>query len=94
MTPEMHATPETAPADVGTLAREHTADVVERLKELLGGDDGRLSLAAAAMLLDRGWGKVEGRAEPAAAPLTVIRAPNVSEDTESWLQQYAPPATR
>ena len=74
-------------ADVGTLARGHTGDVIARLKEWLGGDDARSSLAAAAMLLDRGWGKVEGKADPTATVASVVRLPMVAEDTETWLQQ-------
>ena len=77
-------------ADVGILARGHTGDVIARLKEWLGGDDARSSLAAAAMLLDRGWGKVEARADPTVAPASVVRLPMVAEDIETWLQQKAP----
>ena len=84
------------PAEVRALAREHTTDAIGRLAGLLESEDHRVSLAAANALLDRGWGKVEGTADWTAptAPITVIRAPEVAADTETWLEQYAPPRTR
>lgn len=47
-------------------------------------------MAAAAMLLDRGWGKVEGRPDAVGTPIMVIRVPNVADDTEAWRRQYGP----
>jgi hypothetical protein len=52
-------------------------------------ENDRASPAAAAMLLDRGRGKAEGRADPTAAPVTVIRAPLVAGDTDAWQKQIA-----
>ncbi len=80
--------------DVRTLARLQTETVINALAAWVESENDRASLAAAAMLLDRGWGKVEGRADPTAAPVTVIRAPMIAEDTEAWQQQHAPPAPR
>jgi hypothetical protein len=80
--------------DVRTLARGQTQTVIDALTAWVESDNDRASLAAATILLDRGWGKVEGRADPTTAPITVIRAPMVAEDTEAWQQQYAPPAAR
>ena len=82
------------PAEVRALAREHTTDAIARLAGLLESEDHRVSLAAANALLDRGWGKVEPTADAIAMPappITVIRAPEVVADTETWLEQYAPP---
>ena len=67
---------------------------MKRLDQWLASADDRASLAAATILLDRGWGKVEARADPTGPPVTVIRAPMVAEDTESWQQQYARAADR
>jgi hypothetical protein len=82
------------PADARTFARQRTDAVMKRLDEWLATKEDRPSLAAAAMLLDRGWGKVEARTDPVGAPVTVIRAPMVAEDAERWLDQHAPPTTR
>ena len=81
------------PGDVRALARRRTDAVMKRLDEWLATTDDRASLAAAAMLLDRGWGKVEARTDPTGAPVMVMRLPTVAEDTETWRQQHAPPST-
>lgn len=44
-------------AFIKELAREHTVPAIERLAFWLQSDDGRVSVAAATALLDRGWGK-------------------------------------
>jgi hypothetical protein len=54
--------------------------VITRLEQWLASQDDRASMAAAAMLLDRGWGKVEGRPDAVGTPITVIRVPNVADD--------------
>jgi hypothetical protein len=81
-------------ADVGTLARRKTEEVIDALAAWVKSDNDRAALAAATILLDRGWGKVDARADSAGTPITVIRAPTVAEDSEAWEQQYAPPAVR
>jgi hypothetical protein len=75
--------------DVRTFARARTDAVMKRLDQWLASADDRASLAAATILLDRGWGKVEGRADPTGPPVTVILAP-IADDSESWRQQYGP----
>jgi hypothetical protein len=45
--------------EVRALAREHTARAIERLADMLDHPDGRVVVAAASTLLDRGWGKPE-----------------------------------
>lgn len=44
-------------AEIKALAREHGPKAIERLAELMGGDDPRVAVAAAQALLDRGYGK-------------------------------------
>lgn len=44
-------------AEVKALARESGAEAVQKLVELMRGDDRRTALAAAQALLDRGYGK-------------------------------------
>ena len=81
-------------ADVGTLARRKTEEVIDALAAWVKSNNDRAALAAATILLDRGWGKVDARVDPIGAPITVIRAPTVAEDSEAWEQQYAPPPVR
>ena len=49
--------------DVRTVAREHTQEAVARLVEWMRGDDAKISMAAAAALLDRAWGKASTGAD-------------------------------
>jgi hypothetical protein len=42
---------------VQTLARDHTPQAIDRLARALEDPDSRVAVAAAGMLLDRGWGK-------------------------------------
>lgn len=44
-------------ADVRRLAREHTAEAVNRLVAWMRSDSAKASVSAAQALLDRGWGK-------------------------------------
>lgn len=43
--------------EVKSLAREHGAEAITKLVELMRGDDSRIAKAAADSLLDRGFGK-------------------------------------
>jgi hypothetical protein len=43
--------------DVKMLARKYTAQAIERLAFWLASDNPKASVSAAAVLLDRGWGK-------------------------------------
>jgi hypothetical protein len=78
-------------ADVKALAREHTAAAINRLKHWLDGDDARVSIAAAAALLDRARGRDEGKIETTITRIAVIRAPMVAKDADAWREQHAPP---
>lgn len=44
-------------AEIKALAREYGPRAVERLAELMDGDDPRVAVAASQALLDRGYGK-------------------------------------
>jgi hypothetical protein len=57
--------------DVAALAREHTAAAVATLVEMLTADDEKLRVAAAAALLDRGWGR-PGQPIEAARPFAQL----------------------
>ena len=56
-------------ADVGTLARRKTEEVIDALAAWVKSNNDRAALAAASILLDRGWGKVDARADPIGAPI-------------------------
>jgi hypothetical protein len=45
------------PAEVRDLARQHSTEAIERLIHWMKSDDGRISVAAANALLDRGFGR-------------------------------------
>jgi len=45
------------PAEVRDLARQHSTEAIERLIHWMKSDDGRISVAAANALLDRGYGR-------------------------------------
>ena len=46
-----------APANIRSLARNHTDESIERLAFWLRSDNPKASVGAAIALLDRGWGK-------------------------------------
>jgi hypothetical protein len=45
------------PAEVREMARRHSKEAIERLIHWMKSDDGRISVAAANALLDRGFGR-------------------------------------
>jgi hypothetical protein len=45
------------PAEVRDLPRQHSTEAIERLIHWMKSDDGRISVAAANALLDRGFGR-------------------------------------
>jgi hypothetical protein len=58
--------------EVAALAREHSAEAIERLAYWMRSDDSRASVAASEKLLDRAWGKAQQAVEvsgPEGAPL-------------------------
>jgi hypothetical protein len=76
-------------AEARELARAHTPAAIARLVHWLESDNDRASIAAAAALLDRGWGKVDTKADTAPPTrIAVIRAPKVAKDMTEWQQRY------
>ena len=61
-------------AEVQDLARQHAPEAIERLVEIMRGDNVRAAATAASLILDRGFGKpvqpVDGNGE--GGPLTVV----------------------
>jgi hypothetical protein len=43
--------------DIKALARAHTVEAIDRLLQVLRGDNDRAAVAACSIILDRGWGK-------------------------------------
>ncbi len=78
-------------AEVEALARAKGPKAIERLAYWLESDDGRISVAAAKTLLDRGYGTP---AQTIVATVTdernVIRAPEMSETPADWQSTYTP----
>lgn len=79
--------------EVRELAREQTARAVERLVFWLNSDNAKASVAAAQVLLDRGWGKAVQHIESKAVGRYVVRIPEKQPDAGTWLQKHAPLAT-
>jgi hypothetical protein len=76
------------------LARQHTDTAIGTLVEICGNKDvpPAARVAAAGILLDRGWGKPRQPVENS-GELThkyVIRAPSPVEDAQRWIERYAP----
>jgi hypothetical protein len=44
--------------EIKELARAHTVEAIERLLQVIRGDNDRAAVAACSIILDRGWGKV------------------------------------
>jgi hypothetical protein len=78
-------------SEVKDLARAHTAAAIERLAHWMMSDDARASVAASAALLDRAWGKAEVKADVSVSRHYVARVPEKSRDTDTWVQNHAPP---
>ena len=61
-------------AEVQDMARQHAPEAIERLVEIMRGDNVRTAAAAASLILDRGFGKptqlIDGNGE--GGPLMVI----------------------
>lgn len=74
--------------DVAALAREHTAAAVDTLVELLTAKDLKLRMAAAAALLDRGWGK-PGQPVEAPRPFARLSDEQLTRGIDLLLQAMA-----
>ncbi len=78
-------------AEIEELARRAAPDAIDRLKHWLKDQDGRISVKAAEVLLNRGFGTP---AQTIVATVTdernVIRAPEMSETPADWQSTYTP----
>lgn len=77
--------------DLAALAREHTVEAVEKLVEVMRGDDPSRALYAVQQLLDRGWGKpitpiVDETPTESLSLLHLIAARRVAEALEQVVQ--------
>ena len=78
--------------DLKAMAREHTVEAIQRLAHWMRGNDPRASVAAANVLLDRGWGKAAQPVEHSGEiqQSYVVRMPLREQDTRTWQQEHAP----
>ncbi len=78
-------------AEIEELARHAAPDAIDRLKHWLKNEDGRIAVAAAKVLLDRGFGTP---AQTITATVTdernVVRAPEVSVTPDAWQTSHKP----
>lgn len=83
-----------APVDIAALARVHGPQCVAVVVDLLASTDERIRLAAATVLIERGFGKpVQPIAGDPDNPLTVryvIEMPAAIESKEEWRRRYVP----
>ena len=85
--------PKRAPilAEIEELARYASPKAIERLKYWLKAEDGRISVAAAKVLLDRGFGTPS---QTITAVVTdernVIRVPETADSAEGWQTGHKP----
>jgi hypothetical protein len=81
---------------ITALARQYTGDAIKTLVEICKDPQAPPAprVAAATVLLDRGWGRAVQTTDITSNGDTVryvIMAVPEAENTEDWLQQYAPP---
>lgn len=78
-------------AEIEELARHAAPDAIARLKHWLKDDDGRISVKAAEVLLNRGFGTPP---QTITATVTdersVIRAPDVAASPDAWQGTHKP----
>jgi hypothetical protein len=80
------------PTEIKSLARSYTELAIQTLAGITqNGTSESARVAAASILLDRGWGKAEQRIESDTTIRYVADVPAVSETVEQWQQQHAPP---
>ncbi len=65
---------------------------ISRLAYWMGSDNAKASVAAANILLDRGYGKSLQRQDVKINnERMVVVAPEVAKDADEWAKKYAPP---
>ena len=77
--------------DLAAIAREHTVEAIEKLVEVMRGEDHSRALYAVQQLLDRGWGKpitpiVDETPPESLSLLHLIAARRVAEALEHVVQ--------
>ena len=78
--------------EVEALAKAYGPQAIERLAYWMGSDNAKASVAAANILLDRGYGKSLQRQDVKINDeRMVIQAPEVAKDAEEWVKRHAPP---
>ncbi len=82
-----------APTEIRSLARSHSPAALRTLVGIMNKRNAPASarVAAANSILDRAWGKAELRLEAEHVVRYVADVPIVSDNTEQWQQQHAPP---
>jgi hypothetical protein len=77
--------------EIEALARAKGPDAIDKLSHWLQSEDGRISVAAAKVLLDRGFGTP---AQTITATVhderSVIRSPEVSDTPDAWQATHKP----
>lgn len=79
------------PTDIKALARVHTVTALRTLAKIMTTSDAppAARVAAAQVLLNRGWGQPEQAVEVKGEITSkVIRTPTVSPDNAAWLDQH------
>lgn len=79
--------------EVKELAREFTAEAVERLVFWMRSENAKASVAATGILLDRGHGKAIQHVESETTVRYVARVPEKATTAESWQQKHSPEKT-
>lgn len=79
------------PYDLPAMCREHTKEAVEKLVEIMRGDNPGMALNAVQQLLDRGWGKpitpiVDETPTESVSLLHLIAARRVAEALEASIK--------
>jgi hypothetical protein len=74
------------------MCREHTPEAIAALVRALHSDDERVSVTAATVLIERGWGKVPPAPSETGdtAVSYVIRGPAPVGSTQEWLRLHVP----
>ena len=78
-------------AEIEELARYAGPDAIDRLKHYLKDPDGRISIKAAEVLLNRGFGTpVQTVTATVTDERSVIRSPQPSDTPADWASTYTP----
>jgi len=85
--------PRRAPNDIKSMARSYTHKAIKVLAGVLGNEQVPISsrIEAAKYLIDRGWGRAAQTIDMTAEITSkVIRAPELSDTNEEWLDRHVP----